>query len=110
MFEDPPVMIYAEDLTHIVTERGIAYLTRCSNRLQRRAAIRAVAGDTPVGRKAKQNETRELREKRIVQFPEDLGIDRADATRDQLSAKDMTDLREWSDRLYQPPPEFLDER
>jgi malonate decarboxylase alpha subunit len=109
VFEIPPIMIYGEDITHIVTEKGIAYLTRCSTREERRAAIRAVAGDTPVGRKEKKHETLRLRQKRAVRTPEDLGISKEQATHDLLAAKDMEDLRQLSGYLYQPPPEMLAE-
>ncbi len=64
LFELPPVMIYGDDITHIVTEKGIAYLCRCSGREERRAAIRAVAGNTPVDQKADESETSELRRKK----------------------------------------------
>ena len=42
-------MIYSDDLTHIVTEEGIAYLHKCTTMAERMAAIRAVAGFTSVG-------------------------------------------------------------
>jgi len=107
MFDTPPIMIYAEDVTHILTEKGIAYLVRCADGEQRRAAIRAVAGETPVGRKEVKSETEKLRRNRIVQTPEDLGIDPTEATRDLLAAKDMRDIREQSAWLYHPPAQFL---
>ncbi len=49
----PPVMVYADDVTHILTEEGIAYLHRCKGLEQRMAAIRAVAGYTSIGLQAK---------------------------------------------------------
>lgn len=102
----PPVMIYGDDLTHIVTEEGIAYLDRCRSIEERRAAIRAVAGFTQVGRKAKAEETRLLRERGVVKTPRDLGIDPARATRDLLAARSVRDLVRWSGGLYQPPGKF----
>ncbi|MGL5625715.1 malonate decarboxylase subunit alpha, partial [Cetobacterium sp.] len=42
----PPVMIYGDDVTHIVTEEGIAYLHKCKNLDERKEAIRAIAGYT----------------------------------------------------------------
>ena len=102
----PPVMIYGDDLTHIVTEEGIAYLDRCRSIEERRAAIRAVAGFTQVGRKAKAEETRLLRERGVVKTPQDLGIDPARATRDLLAARSIRDLVRWSGGLYQPPGKF----
>jgi malonate decarboxylase alpha subunit len=40
------VMIYGDDVTHVVTERGVANPLRCRSPLQREAALRAVAGDS----------------------------------------------------------------
>lgn len=39
-------MIYGDDLTHIITEEGIAYLHKCRNMEERTAAIRGIAGFT----------------------------------------------------------------
>ena len=102
----PPVMIYGDDLTHIVTEEGIAYLCRCRNIEERRAAIRAVAGFTEVGLKADPAETRRLREAGIVKTPQDLGIDPRRANRSMLAAKSVHDLVTWSGGLYHPPGKF----
>ena len=102
----PPVMIYGDDLTHIVTEEGIAYLHKCRSLEERRAAIRAVAGYTKVGLKADPEETRALRADGIVKTPEDLGIDPARANRSLLAAKNVRDLVKWSSGLYQPPGKF----
>ncbi len=102
----PPVMIYGDDLTHIVTEEGIAYLHKCSSLEERMAAIRAVAGFTEVGLEEKPEETTELRRKGIVRTPEDLGIDLSRANRSLLAAKNVRDLVEWSGGLYHPPAKF----
>lgn len=102
----PPVMIYGDDLTHIVTEEGIAYLHQCSSLEERMAAIRAVAGFTEVGVEEKPEETKELRRKGIVKTPEDLGIDLSRANRSLLAAKNVRDLVEWSGGLYHPPAKF----
>ena len=45
----PPIMIYGDDVTHIVTEEGIANLLLCRTDDEREQAIRGVAGYTPVG-------------------------------------------------------------
>lgn len=95
-------MIYGDDLTHIVTEEGIAYLHKCRSLEERRAAIRAVAGYTKVGLKADPEETRALRADGIVKTSEDLGIDPARANRSLLAAKNVRDLVKWSGGLYQP--------
>jgi len=102
----PPVMIYADDLTHIITEEGIAALHKCSGIEERMAAIRGVAGFTEVGLAAKASETKSLREKGIIRTPEDLGIDRSRANRSLLAAKSVSDLVDWSGGLYDPPARF----
>ena len=102
----PPVMIYADDLTHILTEEGIAFLHKCQGLEERMAAIRGVAGYTEVGLAAKSAETRVLRDKGIIQTPEDLGIDRGKANRDLLAAKSIRELVDWSGGLYDPPARF----
>ncbi len=102
----PPVMIYGDDLTHIVTEEGIAYLNKCSSMVDRTAAIRAVAGYTEVGMLAKPEDTAALRKKGIVKTPEDLGIDISRANRSMLAAKNIRELVTWSKGLYNPPARF----
>ena len=47
--ELPPIMIYGEDVTHILTEEGIANLLLCRSDAEREQAIRGVAGYTAVG-------------------------------------------------------------
>ena len=102
----PPVMVYGDDVTHIVTEEGIAYLNQCGSIEERAAAVRAVAGYTEVGMKADPKETARLRERGIVQTPEDLGIDVTRANRKLLAAKSIRELVEWSGGLYHPPAKF----
>lgn len=102
----PPVMIYSDDLTHIITEEGIAYLHKCGSLEERMAAIRGVAGYTEIGLQAKPSETKALREKGVIQTPEDLGIDRSRANRSLLAAKSIKELVDWSGGLYEPPARF----
>ncbi|WP_319412455.1 malonate decarboxylase subunit alpha [uncultured Cohaesibacter sp.] len=102
----PPVMIYGDDVTHVVTEEGIAYLSRCKDLETRTAAMRAVAGFTEFGLKADPDQTRRLRDAKIVMTPEDLGINRDRANRDMLAAKNMQELVTWSGGLYEPPARF----
>ena len=102
----PPVMIYGDDLTHIVTEEGIAYLNKCASLTERTAAVRAVAGFTEVGMLADPDETMRLRKKGIFKTPEDLEIDVTRANRSMLAAKNMRELVEWSNGLYNPPARF----
>lgn len=101
-----PVMIYGDDLTHIVTEEGIAYLHKCANMQEREAAIRGVAGYTEVGLKADPKKTQELRDIGIIKTPADLGIDVSRANRNMLAAKTVKDLVDWSGGLYKPPAKF----
>jgi malonate decarboxylase alpha subunit len=102
----PPVMIYGEDVTHILTEEGIANLLLCRNDDEREQAIRAVAGYTAVGMARDKRMTENLRDRGVVQRPEDLGIDKRLATRDLLAAKTMKDLVRASGGLYEPPKRF----
>jgi len=101
-----PIMIYGEDVTHIVTEEGIAYLYKADGMEERRAAVRAVAGVTEVGLKSDRKKVAELRSKGIIAYPEDIGVRRSDATRSLLSAGSMKDLVTWSGGLYKPPTRF----
>jgi malonate decarboxylase alpha subunit len=58
-----PIMIYGDDVSHVVTEEGIAYLYKTEGIEERRRALAAVAGISPIGLKAKPAETAELRRK-----------------------------------------------
>ena len=105
-FALPPVMIYGDDVTHVVTEDGVAYLYRARNIDERREALAAIAGATPVGMMRSAARVGELRAAGIVAFPEDLGVQRRDARRSLLAARTMRDLVTWSDGLYDPPARF----
>ncbi|WP_336490158.1 malonate decarboxylase subunit alpha [Methylobacterium nigriterrae] len=102
----PPVMVYGDDLTHIVTEEGIANLLLCDTLEERVQAIRAVAGYTPVGLGRDRAMVARLREKGAVQYAEDIGVDKRLATRDLLAARSIKDLVAWSGGLYEPPSRF----
>jgi malonate decarboxylase alpha subunit len=99
-------MIYGDDVTHVVTEEGVAYIYKTESGEERRQALSAVAGVTTVGRRAEAKTIRELRERGIVAYPEDLGIQRTEARRSLLAAKNVKDLVEWSGGLYNPPAKF----
>jgi malonate decarboxylase alpha subunit len=105
-FEIPPVMIYGEDVTHILTEEGIANLLLCRTGEEREQAIRGVAGYTPVGLARDRRMVENLRDRGIIRRAEDLGIDKRLATRDLLAAKNMKDLVRASGGLYMPPKRF----
>jgi malonate decarboxylase alpha subunit len=101
-----PVMIYGDDVSHVVTEEGIAYLYKAEGQEERRRALAAVAGVSPIGLKAKPEETAALRKRGIVAYPEDIGVHRLQANRSLLAARSMEDLVAWSGGLYTPPPRF----
>jgi len=101
-----PVMIYGDDVTHVVTEEGIAYLYKASSLEERRQAIAAIAGVTPVGISHPAKLTEKMRNSGLIALPEDLGIRRTDAKRSLLAAKSVEELVEWSEGLYEPPAKF----
>ena len=101
-----PVMIYGDDVTHVLTEEGIAYLYRAESLEERRAMVAAVAGITDIGLGVDAKRVAALRQSGKVVYPEDLGIRRSDATRSLLAAGSVADLVEWSDGLYNPPAKF----
>ncbi|MGM3422372.1 malonate decarboxylase subunit alpha [Pseudomonas benzopyrenica] len=101
-----PIMVYGDDVTHLLTEEGIAYLYRARSLEERRAMIAAVAGVTAIGLRSDPVEARRLRQEGLVALPEDLGIRRTDASRELLAAKSIGELVEWSGGLYQPPAKF----
>ncbi len=105
-FDLPPVMIYGDDVTHVVTEEGIANLLLCRTEAEREQAIRGVAGYTPVGLARDKAAVERLRARGIIRRAADLGIDPRMATRDLLAARSMKDLVRASGGLYDPPARF----
>jgi malonate decarboxylase alpha subunit len=104
--ELPPVMIYGEDVSHVLTEEGIANLLLCRTDEEREQAIRGVAGYTPVGLARDRRMVENLRDRGVIRRPEDLGIDKRQATRDLLAARSIKDLVRISGGLYDPPKRF----
>ena len=102
----PPVMIYGDDVTHVLTEEGIANLLLCANEKEREQSIRGVAGYTAVGMARDARMVENLRDRGIILRAEDLGIDKRLATRDLLAARSMKDLVRASGGLYDPPKRF----
>lgn len=102
----PPIMIYGDDVSHVVTEEGIANLLLCRSAEERAEAIRGVAGYTPVGLARSRAAVENLRDRGVIRRPEDLGIDKRDASRDLLAARSIRDLVRWSGGLYDPPRQF----
>ncbi|HWY75752.1 MAG TPA: malonate decarboxylase subunit alpha [Verrucomicrobiae bacterium] len=101
-----PVMIYGDDVTHIVTEEGIANLLLCRTAEEREQAIRGVAGFTDVGRARDRKLVDSLRDRGVIGRPEDLNIDPLNANRQLLAARSVKDLVSWSGGLYRPPGKF----
>ncbi|WP_437614489.1 malonate decarboxylase subunit alpha [Erwinia sp. V71] len=101
-----PVMIYGDDVTHVLTEEGIAYLYRAHSMEERRAMVAAVAGITDIGLGVDAARVAQLSREGKVAFPEDLGIRRTEASRSLLAAGSVADLVEWSGGLYNPPAKF----
>ena len=101
-----PVMIYGDDVSHIITEDGIANLLLCRDNDEREQAIRGVAGYTDVGRARDRKMVERLRARGVIRRPEDLGIDPLDADRRVLAARSIKDLMLASGGLYQPPSRF----
>jgi malonate decarboxylase alpha subunit len=101
-----PVMIYGEDVTHVVTEEGVAYLFKARDLEERRAVLAAIAGVSAVGLRSKPERVRQLRRDGLVAYPEDLGVHVLDAKRSLLAAQSIDDLVDWSGGLYHPPSKF----
>jgi malonate decarboxylase alpha subunit len=101
-----PVMIYGDDVTHVLTEEGIAYLYKARSLDERKEMIAAVSGVTPIGLTSDPAKLARLRRDDLVALPEDLGIHRNEADRSLLAAKSMADLVTWSGGLYNPPARF----
>jgi malonate decarboxylase alpha subunit len=101
-----PVMIYGDDVTHVLTEEGIAYLYKARSLEERKAMLAAVAGVTPIGLRHNPKDTARLRSEGLVALPEDIGVQRGEATRSLLAAKSVADLVDWSGGLYEPPAKF----
>ncbi|WP_422011748.1 malonate decarboxylase subunit alpha [Roseateles sp.] len=102
----PPIMIYGDDVTHVLTEEGLANLLLCRTDEEREQAIRGVAGYTAVGLARDRRMVENLRDRGVIQRPADLGIDPRDATRNLLAARSMRDLVRASGGLYRPPARF----
>jgi malonate decarboxylase alpha subunit len=101
-----PVMIYGDDVSHVVSEEGIAYLYKAEGTEERRAALAAIAGATTIGRRADPERSASLRARGLVAYPEDLGVRRGEARRSLLAARSIEDLVAWSGGLYRPPARF----
>jgi malonate decarboxylase alpha subunit len=102
----PPIMIYGDDVSHVVTEEGVAYLYKAPSLEDRKAALAAIAGVTPLGLSADGSALDRLRADGLVALPADLGVDTSLADRSLLAARSIGDLVAWSGGLYEPPAKF----
>ncbi|MDO5564401.1 MAG: malonate decarboxylase subunit alpha [Eubacteriales bacterium] len=102
-----PIMIYGEDVTHVVTEQGIAYLYMVNTNEERRELLAGVARGIPLEKYCSNKRLDELRNEGKIALPNDLGIDVAMANRDLLSAKSLEEIRDISGGLYEIPEKFL---
>ena len=78
----PPVMIYGDDVTHVVTEEGIANLLLCRDppSASRRSAAWPA---TPRSASRDKRMVENLRDRGVIHRPEDLRIDRRRASVDR---------------------------
>lgn len=102
----PPVMIYGEDITHMVTEQGIAYLYQAENPEERKRLLAAIAQGTPLGDTLKKSEIKSLRNSGKIAYPEDLAISIDAANTDLLAAKSLEEIALISGDLYEIPEIF----
>ena len=99
----PPVMIYGDDVTHIISEIGIAYLHKCRSLEERMEAISSISGRNP---EVNGQILAKMRRLGIVKTPEDLDIDRRRANKELLAAKSLQELVEWSGGIYKLPEKY----
>ena len=98
-----PVMVYGEDVTHVVTEQGVAYLYTAQSAQERAQLLACIAQGTPLGETVDRDTIDALRRDGRVALPKDLDIDPREATRSLLAAKSLQELAEWSGGLYDIP-------
>ncbi len=98
-----PIMIYSEDITHVITEQGIAYLYMANSREERRELLAGIAQGIELGEFATRSRIEELRKEGKIAYPQDLGIDVQRANKDMLAAKSLEEIADISKGLYEIP-------
>ena len=101
-----PVMVYGEDVTHVVTEQGIAYLYQAQNAEERTKMLGCIAQGTPVGSMVGIGEIEQLRREGKVAYPQDLAISPDAAKRELLAANSLEEIADLSGGLYRVPEQF----
>lgn len=101
-----PVMVYGDDLTHLVSEVGVGYLYKTQSLDERRRVVSALAGVTPLGRRSTPDDVDALRRDGLLALPTDIGVHPAEAKRSLLAAHSIDELVDWSGGLYDPPAKF----
>lgn len=101
-----PIMIYGEDVSHVVTEIGIAYLYKAKDDEERKLILAGVAGKTELGQSISEEQRLELRRKGYIALPEDLDIKPEDVNRNLLAVQSLDELVTLTDGLYQVPDKF----
>lgn len=81
-------MVYGEDVSHTVTEQGIAYCYMAEDAEERKLMLASIAQGTPFGELVTKEQIEAFRKAGKVAYPEDLGIDRAMATKDLLALQE----------------------
>lgn len=104
----PPIMIYGEDVTHVVTEQGIAYLYTAHTNEERRELIAAVSRGIPIEEFCSEARKQQLIAEGKIATPDSLGIDKSKANKELLAAKSLQEIREISGGLYDIPERFLE--
>lgn len=102
----PPVMVYGEDVTHVVTEQGISYNYLAESREERTKLMACVAQGTPLGDLVTAQEIKAYRQAGKVAYPEDLDIDPSRAKPDLLAARTLDEIADISGGLYKVPDKF----
>ena len=103
---EPPIMINGDDVTHVVTEQGIAYLYQAESIEERKKMLACISQGTPLGSLVNFTEVDFYRRRGKVAYPQDLGISPDAANKDLLAAKSLQEIADISGGLYEIPERF----